>query len=229
MGSQLAPTKIGKSGFYNRAYQDDNYFLYRRWLYEPYISTLIDFCGLRKGASVLDVGCGQGFFSYLFSQHGMAVRGIDISETGIRKAKSLYGHLGISFELSDICTAPVSDQFDCMFVRSCSLYNRDDFAAQLEPTATILKHLKKCGTLIFAYNSNFSSKRSARWRFHTLSETRKHFNVYGQPSVFVQNKISAFLFRKYSLSRFVTLANIAVSTVTRTGGEIVCVLKEPQV
>lgn len=59
----------------------------------------------KKGASVLDVGCGQGFFSYLFRKHGMTVCGIDVSEVGIRAAQNAYGHLGISFVVADIETA----------------------------------------------------------------------------------------------------------------------------
>ena len=228
MGNELASATISESAFYDQIYQHDNYFLYRRWLYEPYISLLIDFCELRRGSSILDVGCGQGFFSYLFSLHGMAVSGIDISETGIRKATSLYGHLGIRFEVSDISTAPVSNKFDCLFVRSCSLYNRDDFAERRVPTTNMLRHLKRGGVFIFAYNSNFSSKPSPNWKLHSLAETRKHFYIYGNPRTFVQNKITAFFFRRYSLSRPVTFANILLSRVTRTGTEIMCILKEPR-
>jgi SAM-dependent methyltransferase len=228
MDNQIVSAKIGESAFYDEIYRRDNYFLYWRCLYEPYVSSLINFCALEKGSSVLDIGCGQGFFSYLFNLQGMKVCGIDISETGIRKAETLYGHFGISFAVSDIRTAPVSKQFDCLFTRSCSLYNRADFTTRTELTANMLRHLKPNGTLIFAYNSNFSSKPSPKWRFHSLAETRKHFCIYGEPLIFVQNKISTFLLRKYSLSRPVTLANILFSKITGAGGEIVCIVKEPR-
>src|ERR1700723_96158 len=97
--------------FYNETYRETNYFRYQNWLYEPYVSSLIAFCGLRKGAMVLDVGCGQGFFSNLFRKNGMRVHGIDMSETGIRAAQSLYGHLGITFAVADIETVIFPDQF----------------------------------------------------------------------------------------------------------------------
>src|ERR1700751_2894870 len=105
-------TQNHKADFYDETYKRPNYFRYQSWLYEPYISGLIAFCGLKKGASVLDVGCGQGFFSYLFSRNGMRVHGIDMSGTGIRAAQRLYGHLGITFAVSDIEIATFPEQFD---------------------------------------------------------------------------------------------------------------------
>src|SRR5215831_8391381 len=112
---------------YNLKYKDLNYFRYSERIYSPYISSLIKSCGLERGSSVLDIGCGQGFFSYLLSKYGMKVSGIDLSESGIRAAKNVYGDLGINFAVGDIETVSFPQQFDCIFVRSCSLYNNDEF------------------------------------------------------------------------------------------------------
>src|SRR5207249_8437557 len=90
---------------YDVKYRDANYFRYRRGLYAPYVSTLVRACGLPAGSSVLDVGCGQGFFSYLFHAHGMRVTGVDVSETGIQTAERLYGRRGITFAVADVRTA----------------------------------------------------------------------------------------------------------------------------
>ncbi len=95
----------GKGAHYDTQYQKPNYFSYSERLYAGYLSGLIQACGLKPGATVLDVGCGQGFFSYLFRKHGMAVRGIDISAVGIRAAQDLYRHLGIEFVVEDIETS----------------------------------------------------------------------------------------------------------------------------
>ena len=45
--------------------------------------------GLKKGDSVLDVGCGKGFLLYDFTQSvpGVKVKGIDISEYAVQNAK----------------------------------------------------------------------------------------------------------------------------------------------
>jgi SAM-dependent methyltransferase len=227
MSNDSTPMPIGKAEFYDQSYQQENYFPYQSWLYEPFISSLVAFCGLKKGASILDVGCGQGFFSYLFSKQGMKVCGIDISETGVRKANNSYGRLGISFAVSDIRTATFSEPFDCIFVRSCSLYNTDDFRVKSEITDRMLRHLKPTGTFIFVYNSNCSSKPSPTWRYHSLDDVREHFGIYANVQIFFLTKITACLLRRHSMCRLVTLINIFLSKVSGIGGEIVCILKTP--
>jgi SAM-dependent methyltransferase len=219
------PTQTGTVDFYNESYQRRNHFHYRRWLYAPYVSSLIAFCGLKKGASVLDVGCGQGFFSYLFNRHGMKVHGIDMSETGIRTAGSLYGRFGITFAVADIQIAEFPKQFDCIFVRSCSMYNTDSFPLRKDVTENLLRHLKAGGTFIFAYNSNLSSKMSP-WRYHSIEDVRQHFSGCCSANIFFLNKMTTYLFRRYSFSPFVTRLNIALSKVTGMGGELICAFKK---
>ena len=63
---------------YNRFYRQPNYFQYRDWLYRPFIRALIKAAGLKRGSRVLDVGCGQGFFTALFADEGMDSLGADI-------------------------------------------------------------------------------------------------------------------------------------------------------
>lgn len=221
-------TQTHTADFYNQTYRRPNYFHYQSWLYEPYVSSLIAFCGLKKGASVLDVGCGQGFFSHLFGKSGMRVHGIDISETGIRAAQEVYGNVAITFAVSDIETATFPELFDCVFVRSCSLYDTHTFPTQNEPTHNLLRHLKAGGKFIFAYNSNFSSKESPTWRYHSLEEVRQHFSHYSNPEIFFLNKITTYLLRTYSFTPFVKQFNVLLSKASGMGGDVICILRKPQ-
>ena len=212
--------------FYNETYRETNYFRYQNWLYKPYVSSLIAFCGLAKGASVLDVGCGQGFFSNLFSKNGMRVHGIDMSETGIRSAQALYGHLGTTFAVADIETAAFREQFDCIFVRSCSLYNTLTFSRQNEITTSLLRHLKPGGTFIFAYNSNFSSRICRTWRYHSLDDVQQHFSGYSNAQIFFLNKITTYLLRGYSFTQIVKHCNVLLSKACGIGGDVICILRK---
>jgi SAM-dependent methyltransferase len=219
-------TQTHKADFYDETYKRPNYFRYQSWLYEPYVSSLIAFCGLKKGASVLDVGCGQGFFSYLFSKNGMRVHGIDISETGIRAARELYGHFGITFAISDIETATFPEQFDCIFVRSCSLHNTQAFPRQNETTRSLFNHLKSGGSFIFAYNSNFSSKVSRTWRYHSLEDVQQHFSGYSDVHVFFLNKVMTYLLRTHSFTPFVKRLNVLLSKASGMGGDLICIVRK---
>lgn len=209
---------------YNIIYSAKNPFRYRQWLYSPYISSLLSFSGLRRGSSVLDVGCGQGFLSYLLHKCGMEVHGIDISETAIRAAEAAYGELGITFALADIHSFATSRTFDCVFVRSCSLYNTDHFPLSDEVTSQLLRHLKENGTFIFVYNTKFSSK-CGTWRYHSLNDVRKHFARYPQAKIFFIEKLDTLIARKYAFNSAFTKINISLSRAFGLGGDLICILK----
>lgn len=55
---------------------------------------------LPAGAEVLDVGCGNGIISRNLGEIGFRVRGIDISEKAIVRAKELNRFLNVSFEIT---------------------------------------------------------------------------------------------------------------------------------
>ena len=215
--------QTSNEAFYNKNYRNLNYFNYKEWLYRPYISSLIKYCLLPKGASVLDVGCGQGFFSYQFSKHGMKTHGIDISETGIRAARNTYGRFGITFTVGDAHTARFAEPFDCVFIRSCSLYNTEIFPNNRGITDSLLRHLKPGGVLVFAYNSSF--KQCATWRHHSLNDVYQHFSHYPDTRIFFLNKLTTYILRKRSFSQFLTRCNTALSNATGIGGEIVCIVR----
>jgi SAM-dependent methyltransferase len=212
---------------YDAKYRDANYFGYRRRLYAPYVSTLIRACGLPAGASVLDVGCGQGFFSYLFRTRGMRVTGVDVSETGIRTAERLYGPHGITFTVADVRTARFPARFDCVFVRSCSLHNTGTFPADDATTRALLGHVKPGGAFIFAYNSNFSSKPSPTWRYHSLADVRAHFSRYPDARVFFSTRVDTWLLGRFALTPLVTRVNVIASRLSGIGGDLVCILRAP--
>ena len=50
-----------------------------------------------KGKKVIDVGCGQGFFSKVYAEGGSQVTGIDISKELIKRAK-LSENQNLKFE-----------------------------------------------------------------------------------------------------------------------------------
>jgi 2-polyprenyl-3-methyl-5-hydroxy-6-metoxy-1,4-benzoquinol methylase len=206
---------------YDAKYVENNYFRYRQWLYRPFISSLISYCGLPRGSSVLDVGCGQGFFSYLFHANGMRVHGVDLSEAGIRVAAELYSTPNLTFEAGNIETANFAQKFDCVFVRSCSLYNTEHFAASDEVTATMMRHIRPGGIFVFVYNSKVG-RTNLPWRYHSLSEAKQHFSRYAGASMFFSSRVDTLVLGKYAFSSLVTKINMLLSRLGGIGGEIVC-------
>src|SRR2546428_3652920 len=94
-----------------------------------------------------------------------------------------------------------------------SLYNTAAFSGNDEETRQLLRHLKPNGIFIFAYGSNFSSKRSSTWRCHSLRDVQDHFRRYPEAEIFFSTKIDTWLLRKYAFTRLVTRLNILLSEV----------------
>lgn len=66
------------------------------------------------GASVLDVGCGTGFYPRLFRRAGASVLGVDSAQAMIAHARQveIVEPLGLRYELVDAAELPVLGSFD---------------------------------------------------------------------------------------------------------------------
>lgn len=93
---------------------------------------------------VLEVGCGTGFFSEIFSRTGAALRAIDISSELLEKARS-RGLSGVEFRVSDIEHLPWADGFFDAAVGVRVLHHLDMEAAFRE----IVRVLKPGGRIAF--------------------------------------------------------------------------------
>ena len=221
--------RSGPRQFYDAAYLTANYFAHREWLYRPYIRSLIAATGLRKGSEVLDAGCGQGFFSRLFAEEGMVVYATDMSIVGVQTATAHFSHKGIRFFVSDLTQAPTTHQFDCVFVRSCSLYNRRDLSGCVVVTTSLLTMLKPGGLFIFAYNTNLSGASNG-WRHHPLDDVRQCLGAASSAvDLYFINKLDTLLLRRHAFNRVVTMINKSISRRTSVGGEAVAVFRKQAV
>lgn len=210
---------------YDGYYARPNYFGYREWLHRPYIAHLVKVAGLRRGASVLDVGCGQGFFSELLRNRGLRVFGMDVNEVGVQAAGTSYGRAGIHFLVADALRAPFAESFDAVFTRSLSLYNREDFARDSSVTDRLLGLLKPNGVLIFLYNTDLHPSRSGRaWRYHTIDDVRRHFKRYPDQKVFFSSKIDCLLLRRYAFTSAASRLNSILSRNFGFGGDLVVIV-----
>ncbi|KNZ43445.1 methyltransferase type 11 [Acetobacterium bakii] len=114
----------------------------------------VQFCGISKGDTVLDLGCGMGAtIGYLYENHGIKGVGIDPSkkllDMGRKQFKSLDFILGTGDYL------PFEEKsFNCVLAE-CTLSLMDDINKTINQ---VLKVLKDSGTFIitdvYAKNSN---------------------------------------------------------------------------
>jgi malonyl-CoA O-methyltransferase len=109
----MCPSEISKG--YDEKYRSSNYFAYRTWLYRPFVKALVRRAGLRRGGRLLDAGCGQGFFTWLFAERGLEAVGVDVSAAGLSSATEMYHSSGAKFELGDVLELACRSEFDCVF------------------------------------------------------------------------------------------------------------------
>src|ERR1041384_3191211 len=76
---------------YDDLYLTKNAYRHREWLYRPFIDAIVAKAGLKPRSTMIDVGCGQGFFAYLFSLSDLEVLGVEISKTAIDSPMRDYG------------------------------------------------------------------------------------------------------------------------------------------
>jgi hypothetical protein len=156
----------------------------------------------------------------------MSVHGIDISSVGIQMAQKTYGHTGATFSVADIETDSFPRQFDCVFVRGLSLYNRPDFSTNAEVTKSLLKLVSPSGVLMFLYYSNCSSKKSDSWRYHSWHELQGHFSQFRGARFYFSFKLDAVLLGRYAFTKPCTVMNMIVSKLTHKGGDLICLVKK---
>ncbi|MGG2092419.1 class I SAM-dependent methyltransferase [Bacillus sp. S13(2024)] len=75
-------------------------------------STIIPFFQkyIRNGATVLDVGCGDGYGTYKLNKAGYKACGIDLSEQMIEKGKERGEGPNLSFVVGDLAVLPFQDE-----------------------------------------------------------------------------------------------------------------------
>ena len=87
---------------------------------------------LPKGSSVADLGCGDGFGSYLLSENGFKVTGMDLSEKMVELAKKQEKD-GLRFKQGDLSDPPFEQgQFDAAMLINSLEWTEDPLHSLLK-------------------------------------------------------------------------------------------------
>lgn len=102
---------------------------------------------VQPGASILDLGCGNGTLTQLLHDRGYAVTGMDASEEMLKKARS--EHPGLSLIHGDAANFTLSSPVDAIF--SNAVIHWIDANLQDSLIASVAKNLKQNGEFVFEF------------------------------------------------------------------------------
>lgn len=124
----------------------------RDWLLRHYITEF----GLRPG-TLLDTGCGNGFWTDLFRAEGFDVRGVDLRADLIADARTKYP--GIPFRVGDIEKRLVGyGRFDVVFARTLPQFYAPTLDRLPAVVANLLWHRADTGMLLLSIYSDGSGE-----------------------------------------------------------------------
>ena len=173
---------IPKSGL-EKAASYDAFYLNRDFVHfkqdKIYVRFLVSKLRNLETSSVLDVGCGRGYWSKLFKENRVGhVVGIDISQIGLKMAREAIPDT--EFTLADATRLPYADQsFDMIFCQGLSIFSIDDLSKVKTTGLELLRCLRDDGILVFAYATNLSGKMKGSWFQHRQSAIVDYFPSLG--------------------------------------------------
>lgn len=122
---------------------------------------LYDALGLAEGSQVLDAGCGVGHVAIYLAQHGLRIRGIDLVESHLKKARINVKKSGLDEKIK----LDLADYHDLQILKANSfdgVYTMETFVHATKPLVALkefYKVLKPGGKLaLFEYDHAASSE-----------------------------------------------------------------------
>ncbi len=128
--------------------------------------------GLEPGQKLLDIPCGDGFWSSVFAKAGFVVVGVDLSPGGVEMARRRYP--GIEFLTGNAEeTLPVPQaSFDVVFSRGIThLHRRELFTDRaFRVVANLMSYVKPGGILLISYHTKRDGAGPDRHVQHPVSD-----------------------------------------------------------
>lgn len=146
---------------------------------------------IEPGASVLDAGCGTGYFTRRLARAGLRATGIDADAAAIRYAKS-HAAAGERYLVSDARALPFPDRHFDFGVALTSLCFIADEVQALTELARVTRRRVALGllnrhSLLYRRKYGQGAYRGAHW--HTPQEARHLFEQCGMPRVTIRSAI----------------------------------------
>ncbi len=149
---------------------------YAEYLNGPALKRMV---GSVKGKQVLDIGCGEGYFSRFFAKAGAEVVGIDLSEALIKAAEEEEERnpLGVKYFAADAANLNMLDSeiFDIAYSHM-AMGDIPDYEGTITEVSRVLK--TRARFVIVMAHPCFSSSMHGKWETRLREDGSKEYLHY---------------------------------------------------
>jgi SAM-dependent methyltransferase len=195
--------------YYSEETLDQPYFYHHDAREGAFLDSLISKYRIRKGSSVIDMGCGNGLHADLFQQRGMRVTGVDLSDKAIEYCKKKYGNK-CEWLCADAFNVQRDEQYDVGFCFWFMYFNAFDVPSEgADAARRLMAPIKPGGKMFFVWHSDLSAVRLPPDRFsvmnYTIPQLSEFFRDFKVESYAVDSPaITCRVLGKYSYNKYVT-------------------------
>ena len=126
---------------------------------------------LRPGMTILEIGCGTGYFTRELTRHGADIVAIDVSPDLLEIAKAKYSATNVRYEIQNACALTYADAMFDSVVGSSILHHLEIEEALRE----IYRVLKPGGTIYFTepnmLNPQIAMQKNIPWIKRRLGDS----------------------------------------------------------
>ena len=126
-------------------------------------------CGAGQERSLLDAGCGTGYFSRKFESLGFQVTGVDFAETAICQAQEQGQG---TYRVADLSDLHLQQEFDVVVCIDVLFHVVDDHLWK-KVLSSLTRHLKPSGRLVLQESLETCARRSCS---HVRRRTRSDYD-----------------------------------------------------
>jgi SAM-dependent methyltransferase len=184
------PAGTAKTGRYERHYASGGFGYDARraqwttWAWRHYVRTfklgpLVPLPGRRP--TVLDIPCGDGFWTSVLASLGFDAQGIDLSPTGVAQARKRYPRLTFHEGNAEEALPVPERSFDVVFSRAITHLHRSDLTepATLKMASNLMSYVKDDGQLLVSFFTKRDGGGTGRHHYHPVSDLVRLFEHAG--------------------------------------------------
>lgn len=150
---------------------------WRAWVRRHYV----DAFGLQRGERLLDIPCGDGFWTSVLAELGLDARGVDLSPGGVEAAKSRYPDIEFAVGNAEQDLPFAERSFDVVFSRGITHLHRPELFTDesIRMARNLMRYVAPGGLLLVSYYTKRDGSLATRHAQHPVSDLVKLFEAGG--------------------------------------------------